>query len=300
MRRICALAVAAMAFAAVPSAGAATVPVSITSAGYTPKAVTATTADTVQFKNNDTVAHQVAFKPTTGVTCSPSPFTLQAGQSGSCTFAAAASYTFSDPTVTGTTFAGTLTVTAPPVPDTLSLFADPQESVFSNKVTMTGELSSKKVGVDVVVLAQPCGRATATKVATVQTTAGGEYTTDLRTARNTVYTVQVGNTTSPEAEVKVEPRMRLGRVAAHRYSLRVFAAQSFAGKFATFQRFNGSRWISVKRVRLAKNSTNILPTVISSVSFRWNSNARPKVRALLPQGQAGSCYLAATSNSIRS
>ena len=37
----------------------------------------------------------------------------------------------------------------------------------------------------------------------------------------------------------MEPRLRLGRVAAHRYSLRVFAAQSFAGKFATFQRFNG-------------------------------------------------------------
>ncbi len=300
MRRICALAVAAMVFAAVPSAGAATVPVSITSSGYTPKAVTATTADTVQFKNNDTVAHQVAFKPTTGVTCSPSPFTLQAGQSGTCTFGAAGSYTFSDPTVTGTTFAGTLTVTTPPVPDTLSLFADPQESIFSNKVTLTGELSSKKAGVDVVVLATPCGRVTPTKVATVQTTAGGEYTTDLRTARNTVYTVQVGSTNSPEAEVNVAPRLRLGRVAAHRYSLRVFAAQSFAGKFATFQRFNGSRWISVKRVRLAKNATNILPTVISSVSFRWNNAKRPKVRALLPQGQAGSCYLAGASNEIRS
>ena len=172
--------------------------------------------------------------------------------------------------------------------------------MFSNRVTLTGELSSKKAGVDVVVLATRCGRVTPTKVATVQTTAGGEYTTDLRTARNTVYTVQVGNTNSPEAEVNVEPRMRLGRVAAHRYSLRVFAAQSFAGKFATFQRFNGSRWISVKRVRLAKNATNILPTVISSVSFRWDNAKRPKVRALLPQGQAGSCYLAGASNEIRS
>ena len=82
MRSICALVVAAMVFVAVPMAGAATVPVSITKSGYTPSTVTATTADTVQFKNDDTVVHQVAFKPTTGVTCSPSPFTLQAGQSG--------------------------------------------------------------------------------------------------------------------------------------------------------------------------------------------------------------------------
>ena len=98
----------------------------------------------------------------------------------------------------------------------------------------------------------------------------------------------------------MEPRLRLGRVAAHRYSLRVFAAQSFAGKFATFQRLKGNRWISVKRVRLQKNSTNILPTVISSVPFRWNSTTRPRVRAILPQGQAGSCYLAGVSNDIRS
>ena len=134
----------------------------------------------------------------------------------------------------------------------------------------------------------------------MQTTAGGEFATDLRTARNTVYTVQVGTTASQEVSIKVEPRLRLGRVAAHRYSLRVFAAQSFAGKWATFQRLKGNRWISVKRVRLQKNSTNILPTVISSVPFRWNSATRPRVRAILPQGQAGSCYLAGVSNDIRS
>jgi plastocyanin len=300
MRSICALAVAAMMFVAVPMAGAATVLVSITKSGYTPSTVTATTADTVQFKNDDTVVHQVAFKPTAGVTCAPNPFTLQAGQSGTCTFTPAGTYTFSDPTVTGTTFQGTLAVTAPPVPDTLTLFADSQKIVFASKVNLTGELSSKKTGVDVAVMAKPCGRTAATKASTVQTTAGGEFSADLRTARNTVYTVQVGNATSQEVSVKVEARLRLGRVAAHRYSLRVFAAQSFAGKWATFQRLKGNRWISVKRVRLQKNSTNILPTVISSVPFRWTSNTRPRVRAILPQGQAGTCYLAGVSNNIRS
>jgi plastocyanin len=299
MRSICALAVAAMVFAAVPTAGAATVPVSITKSGFAPKAVTATTADTVQFKNDDTVAHQVAFKPTTGVTCSPTPFTLQAGQSGTCTFTPAAAYTFSDPTA-GTVFQGGLTVTAPPVPDTLTLFGDPQEVVFSSQVNLTGELSSKKVGIDVSVMARPCGRATATRAATVQTTAGGEFSADLRTARNTVYTVQIGTTASQEISIAVEPRLRLGRVAAHRYSLRVFAGQSFAGRFATFQRLKGNRWVSVKRVRLLKNSTNILPTVISSVPFGWNSKTRPRVRAILPRVQAGNCYLAGTSNEIRS
>jgi plastocyanin len=300
MRSICALAVAAIALVAIPTAGAATVMVSITKSGYTPSTVTATTADTVQFKNDDTVVHQVAFKPTTSVTCSPSPFTLQAGQSGTCTFTSAAAYAFSDPAVTGTTFQGTLTVKAPPAPDTLTLFADPQEVAFPRQVHLTGELSSKKAGVGVGVMAKPCGKTTATKAATVQTTAGGEFSTDLRTAKNTIYTMQIGPTISEEVSVKVEPRLRLGRLTTHRYSLRVFAAQSFAGKVVTFQRLKGNRWISVKRVRLQKNSTNILPTVISSAQFRWNSNTRPRVRAILPQGQAGSCYLAGVSNDIRS
>jgi plastocyanin len=298
MRNICALIIAAMVFVAVPRAGAATVPVSIAKSGFIPTTVTATTADTVQFKNDDTVVHQVVFKTTTAATCSPSPFTLQPGQSGTCTFFTAASLlTFSDPTVTGTTFQGTLTLTAP---DTLTLVADPQVVVYSSKITMTGELSNKKAGVDVDVLAKPCDRTATTRTSTVQTTEGGKYVAEPRTARNTVYSVQVGTTTSLEVSVKVEPRLRLGRVAAHRYSLRVFAAQSFAGKYATFQRFNGSRWISVKRVRLQKNSTNILPTVISSVPFGWTSKSRPRVRAILPQLQAGSCYLPGTSNEIRS
>jgi hypothetical protein len=191
-------------------------------------------------------------------------------------------------------------VTAPPVPDTLTLFADPQDVIYSSKVNLTGELSSKKAGVDVAVMAKPCGRTAATKVATVQTTANGEYSTDLRPGRNTIYTTQVGTTTSPEASIKVRPRLRLGRVAAHRYSLRVFAAQSFAGRFATLQRLKGNRWVSVKRVFLQKNSTNILPTVISSAPFRWNSRTRPRIRAILPQSQAGSCYLSGISNDIRS
>jgi hypothetical protein len=193
-----------------------------------------------------------------------------------------------------------MTITTPAAPDTLSLFAQPESVIYGAKLTLTGEISSKKAGVDVNVLAMPCGRNTATKAATVQTTAGGEYTAGLRTARNTVYTVQSGTTKSSEAPVKVQPRLRLGRTGAHHYSLRVFAAQRFAGRVATIQRFNGSRWIFVKRVRLHANSTNILPTVISSVAFRATFVPRARIRAILPQFQAGSCYLRGTSNVIRS
>jgi plastocyanin len=290
-------AVLALPFAVAPVSGAASVPVSITKTAYTPNPASATTADSVQFTNTDTVAHQVVFKPVTGVTCSPSPFTLQAGQSGTCTFTAAGAFGYSDPTAAS--LQGSLTVTAPAAPDTLTLFAQPDALIYASKLILTGELSSKKAGEDVTVLATPCGRSDATKAATVQTTAGGEYTAGLRTARNTVYTVQVKNTKSTQVSVKVGPRLRLGRVGAHRYSLRAFAAQKFAGRYATFQRLNAAsgRWVFVKRVRLHANSTAILPTVVSSVAFRATIAPRAKIRAIL---QAGGCYLSGTSNVIRS
>jgi plastocyanin len=278
---------------------AATVDVSITKSAFVPATTSASTADTVRFTNNDTASHQVAFKTTTGVTCSPTPFTLQPGQNGTCTFSAPATYAYADPSAPA--LQGTLTVAEPPTPATLSLFAQPGDAVYASKVTLTGELSTKQAGTAVVVLATPCGRSDVTKAATMQTTSNGEYTIGLRPGRNTVYTVQAGTTKSDPVAVKVRPRVRLGRVGAHRYSLRVFASQKFAGRIATLQRYDSvrARWAFVKRVRLHANSTSILPTVISSVAFRSVVPPHARLRVLLPQSQVGSCYLAGTSNTIR-
>jgi plastocyanin len=273
---------------------------SITKTAYAPGTASLSTADTVKFTNNDTTAHQVAFKPASGVTCSPSPFVLQPAQSGTCTFTSAGTFSYSDPA--STALQGSLTVSEPAPPTRVTLFAQPDAATYAGKVTLTGELSTRKAGADVAVIATPCGGSEATKAATMQTTSGGEYTIDLRMARNTVYTVQVGATKSDPVGVKVRPRVRLGRVGAHRYSLRVFAAQKFAGRYATVQRYDAGRgrWVFVKRVLLHSNSTNILPTVISSVAFRSTVSPRARMRAILPQLQVGSCYLPGTSNVIRS
>jgi plastocyanin len=292
---------AVLALSLIPAglAGAATVDVSITKTAYVPATASASTADTVKFTNNDTAAHAVTFKSSTGVSCSPTPFTLQPGQSGTCSLTAPGTYAFGDPSASA--LQGSLTITAPAVPVTLSLFAQPDEAVYASKVTLTGELSTRKAGENIVVLAAPCGRSEATKAATMQTASGGEYTIGLRPGRNTVYTVQAGATKSDPISVNVRPRVRLGRVGAHHYSLRVFAAVKFAGRLATIQRYEAARarWVFVKRVRLHANSTSILPTVVSSVAFRSSVPPHARLRALLPQSQVGSCYLAGTSNLIR-
>lgn len=302
MRKALITAVAVMALVIVGAAGAKTVMVAITKNGYVPKTVTIAVGDTVQFTNSDTVAHQVVFKTTTGVTCTPNPLVLQPAQTGSCTFASPGTFTYSDPNVKGNTFRGTVTVTGQVPAPTLTLSATPRTVVYGGKITLTGTLSSHKVGEKVDVLATPCGQTAANKVTTVQTTTGGAYTAVVQPLKNTVYTVKVKNTSSQAVTVKVRPRLRLRKVAAHRYSLRVFAAQSFAGKYGTFQRYNGTlgRWVKVRRVLLRANSTGIAPTVISSVSFRSPIRSRLKVRVILPQLQVGSCYLWGRSNVILS
>lgn len=300
MRKVLMTAAAVTSLVLVGVAAAKTVTVSITKNGYVPAAQTIAVGDTVQFTNSDTVAHQVTFKTTTGITCTPSPLVLQPTKIGTCTFASPGTFTYSDPNVKGNTFRGTVTVTGQAPAESLTLAAKPRIAIFRGKVTLTGVLSNQKVGENVDVLATACGKTAATKVTTVQTTTGGAYTAVVQPLQNTVYTVKVKNTASPAVTVKVRPRLRLAKVAPKRYSLRVLAAQSFAGKYGTFQRYNGTlrRWVNVKRVLLRANSTGVAPTVISTVSFRTAIPARLRVRVILPQLQVGGCYLPGISNTL--
>jgi len=303
MRKLLLIAIASLAIAG--AAIAKTVAVTITKNGYVPKAVTVAVGDTVQFTNSDTVAHQIAFKLAAGVTCVPTPLVLQPTQSATCTFQAAGKFAYSDPNVKGNTFRGTVTVGSapnPPAPDTLTLTAKPQLVTYGGNVTLSGTLSNQKVGENVHVLAKPCAQTAQTKVTTVQTTAGGAFTAVVVPLKNTLYTVKVKNTTSNAVSEKVRPKLRLRKLAAHRYSLRVSAAKSFAGKYGAFQRYNGTlgRWVTVKRVLLRANSAGVAPTVISSVAFRSTIRPLLKVRAVLSQLQVGSCYRPGRSNVIRS
>jgi plastocyanin len=300
MRNILILAVVLASLALAGAAGAKTVTVSITKNGYVPSSTTIAPGDVVQFTNADTVAHQIVFKTTTGVTCTPVGLVLQVAQSGSCTFATAGSYTYNDPNVKGNTFRGSVTVTAPP--ETVSLAGAPQALAYGGKVTLTGALSTHTVGASIDVMAQQCGQAAATKVATVQTATAGAFTAVVQPFANTTYTAKSKAATSSPVAVKVKPQLRLARVAAHRYSIRVVAAETMAGKYSAFQRYNAalSRWVTLKQVVLRASSTAAAPAVASSATFRSAVKAGLKVRALITQAQVGTCYLAGVSNAVRS
>ena len=282
------------------SAATATQTVKITAAGYVPASVSITAGDAVTFTNSDTVAHTVTFKSTTGMHCNHVvPLVLPAGQSASCTFSTPGKFTFTDPVNKGKKFRGTVNVAQKL---TSSLTATPTAVVYGRKLTLAGKLASQQAGQSLQVLAQQCGASNSTKIGNVTTTTGGAFSFPAQPLKQTAYTVKLNNLTSSAVTGKVKPRLQLNRVARHRFVVHVFAAQSFAGKYATFQRYvrTTKRWRTVKRVLLQANSTGVAPTVITSANFRSSIRARLRVRMVLGQAQVGSCYLAGRSNTIRS
>jgi len=297
-----AVAVLAAAGAAADSASpaaAASKTVKITAAGYSPATVSIAVGDSVVFSNGDTVAHTVDFKTTTGIHCATAiPFTVQPAQSASCTFASSGKFNFSDPANKGKGFRGTVTV-APPPP--ISLRA-PAKTVYGRTATLSGALASQQSGQSLQISAQQCGATTSTPLATVTTTTAGAFTYAAKPLKNTTYSVSLRNAKSNDATVKVQPALQLRKVGRHRYTVRVSAADSFAGKRASFQRYSATlkRWRGVQSVLLRANKSGVAPTVLTTAAFRSSLKAKLRVRVVLGQKAVGTCYLAGRSNQIRS
>jgi plastocyanin len=283
------------------SAATASQTVTISTTGYKPTAVSLAVGDSVVFKNSDKVAHTVDFKQTTGLHCSAAlPLAVPAGQSASCTFSSTGKFTFSDPAKKGKNFRGTITVSPPLTSGPVTV--TPKNVVYGRKSTLAGTLATQQAGQSVQVVATECGTTTSKLVSTVTTTTGGKFTYAAQPLKKTAYAVKVKNSTSSAVTANVMPRLVLRKVARHRYSVQVSAAQSFAGRSATFQRYRKAtkRWMKVRRVTLKANTKGVAPTVLTSAKFRSKIKARLKVRIVLGPKQVGSCYLAGRSNTIRS
>lgn len=292
------VAVAALATAGA-APGAATKTVTISKTGYAPTAVSITTGDAVLFKNSDTVAHTVNFDSTTGVRCTAAvPLAIAAGASASCTFSNVGRFRFSDPASNKKGFRGTVTVTAPLVS---SLTVAPKTVVYGAKSKLAGKLASGQSGQSLQVHALACGDTKSTLVATITTTTNGAFSYDAQPLKKTAYTLSNKGLTAG-ASVGVEPSLVLKKTGRHRYTLSVAAAQTFAGKVATFQRYSPAlkRWVKVKGVTLGTGTGGTAPTVLSAAKFRSSISAGLRVRASLGAKQVGSCYLAGHSNAIRS
>lgn len=291
MRTLALAAAAALALGALGSATAANQTVTITRTAFTPADVSVNVGESVTWRNTDSVAHQVRFDR---VPCS---LTIQAGQSASCTFRAGGRYSYEDRTQQPR-LRGTVTVVGPRTSVTLA--AGRATSTFAAALTLSGVVSTQATGESVGVDAQECGKTTFTRLGAATTTAGGNWSFLVKPTINTVYRAHWRTSDSATVTVKVRPAIRLTRVRT-RFTARVTAAQSFAGKTILLQRYRAAvrRWATLKRVTLGAAVTPTAGTFVTSARFRARFRRGWRLRVFLPQAQAGACYLAAPSNTLR-
>jgi hypothetical protein len=230
---------------------------------------------------------------------------IQPGQSSTCTFRTVTKYAVSDPNRRGSAFKGTITVNAGPPGSVLSLTATPKVVRYGGQSTLSGQLATGLPNQKIDIFAKECGAAAFTKLTTVTTTTGGAYTLTVRPRKNTTYEARFRVLLSQQVLVKVRPKVTLRKLAPRKFRVTVLAAESYAGKFVLFQRFSPlrGRWITVRSAVLRDAGTTTLPinpTSVSRAIFRAKIKPRLRVRALMTQAQAGGCYAASSSATIRS
>jgi plastocyanin len=277
-----------------------TVAVDITKAGFSSGAVSVQAGDSVTWTNKDTASHQVI--------CTACPFnspTLSAGQTFTYPFAKAGKYSVVDPLNKNKK----MTVTVAAAAATVSVAAGPRVLTYGAATTISGTLSTAQPNQKVDILAQACGENAPKAVTTVTTTTSGAFAFQTKPALNTSYQVRFGNganaVTSGLVPVSTRAIVTLRRNASHRFTVQVTAAQSFVGKAVSFQRWvqRKHRWSNFKTVFLGSRHAASAPlagSTVSSVTFGARMPRGLKVRALLSSGQAGPCYVAAKSATVRS
>jgi plastocyanin len=284
MKKALAIATAACALAGAGFAVAgltATKTVNIRSTGFAPKTVTIAGGDTVQWKNVDTVNHQVVANSGAFASGQIAPNRIYAKRLDT-----PGTYPYHD--ALHPTLKGTVKVTGPP--PSVSIAASTPIAVFGSAIHVGGAISPAAVGDTVSVYAQPFGQASFVKVADVQTTTNGVW--DLITSPQllTSYKATWKGKTSAIVSVSVQPRLRLQRVG--RWFVARAQPSKYSGHWVYVQRLNAfGEWVSLKKVVL--NSQSAKRFKLHGLPHGLN-----RLRIFITTNQAGSGYFHGPSPSL--
>jgi plastocyanin len=290
MKTTLALVVFVLAATLAPSAFAATRNVEITRTGFVPDRLTIDAGDTVTWTNKDSTQHQVvadggAF---------PSSTALQPNQTYSYRFLRSGSFSYRDGFAQNER--GRITVR-----QGVTLTPGAAVMRFGTTTSLTGVVSNGQAGETVTVMAQACGGSTSTQIGTATSAANGAWSLAVKPTANTVYEARWRGSTSAKVEVKVAPRVALVKLRRGRFSARVTAASSLVGKYVVLQRYAQTRrrWITVKRVILRTAGAPVSGAITTRAGFTSRLRRGTRLRLVLPQSQAGTCYAASLSGLVR-
>jgi plastocyanin len=290
MRRLIALIAVPLALWAAPAALAVPANVLITPTGFTPSNVTIEAGETVTWRNTDAQAHRVVVQRTS---CNLS---LQPAQSSSCEFNTAGRFDYSDPGETGSGFRGTIEVESAPTRG-VTLQSNRNIVIFGGAITLSGAISSRQAGQTVTITVDPAGEPP--RRIEVETGTGGEWSLRAQPRIRTQYRAQWRNSTSAVFTVQVRPRVSLRKVGRTAFAVIVVAADSFAGKQVHIRRQRSGRNRSLRTVTRVTLRENPRSETIAQRTFRLRVRRGFRMRAFLPQSQAGANYVSSQSNLIR-
>jgi plastocyanin len=274
------LAVAALTASAVALAAVTRV-VAIKPDGFSPVTRTIQTGDTIRWRNDDTVNHQVVAD--NGLFASP---VLRPKQTYQKTFTTAGRYRYRDALEPAER--GTIVVQGPP--PSVSIAASAPAVFYGASLRLVGAVSSGNANADVSIWAQPYGQASYVKVADLKTATGGVY--DWSTVPNVLTNFQArwGSRVSATATVGVRPRVTLIRRGAW-FVTSAKVARPLAGRAVYIQRKSRlGQWVNRKKVVLGSSGAR---------RFKMDlPRGRNILRVFLTTNQAGAGYLWSHSRTI--
>jgi plastocyanin len=272
---VVALCVGAVALAAVTRV------VAIKPAGFSPVTRTIQTGDSIRWRNDDTVDHQVVAD--NGLFASP---ILKPRATYSKTFTTSGTYRYRDALEPAER--GTIVVQGPP--PSVSIAASTPAVFFGAGVRLTGNISSRASNQVVQIWARPYGQTSYIKKADVTTATDGAWDYQDTPAVLTEYQAKWGARSSVTAMVGVRPRVTLIRRSPW-FVTSVKAGRAFAGRYVYVQRKSSlGQWVNRKKVVLGGSGAK---------RFKMDlPRGRHTLRVFLTTNQAGTGYIWSHSRTI--
>jgi plastocyanin len=263
------------------AAGLATKTVNIRSTGFSPKTVTVNGGDTVQWKNLDTVNHQVVAN--TGAFVSP---TIAPGKAWSRRLDTPGTYPYHD--TFKPTLKGTIKVTGPAPSVTAGVSAP--ITTFGTQIHVGGTIAPAAANDTVTVWARPYPQASFVEIGKVQTSSTGAWDIIYAPQILTAFKATWKGKTSAEVQTAVAPQVSLAKIGRW-WVVRVRAAKSFSGHWVYIQRMSSfGQWVSLRKVTLNRQSAQ---------RFRLKlPRGRSLVRAYMTTNQAGAGYVFGASQNL--
>ncbi len=255
--------------------------VSIKPAGFSPATRTIDTGDTIRWRNDDTVNHQVVAD--NGHFASP---VLRPTQSYTRVFNIAGTYRYRDalePAERGT-------IVVKGAPPSISIASSAGTVFYGRGITLNGLISSGAANQTVEIWSRPFDQSSFVKSAELKTVTAGGYGWSDTPDVLTEYQARWGSRSSAVISVGVRPMMTFTRRPGY-FIAGAKARSSLAGRWVYLQRRSPlAQWVNVKKVQLGSTGAK---------RFTYQlKKGRNVLRLFMTTNQAGSGYLWSHSRTL--